>query len=231
MAANFMALVRSLEGDVKDPPLFKGDVLSGMRRLPYFPIEEEDQKHMWEKLQDQFADIRDNKKLIVVNADPGRFIPVRGWPIGHYVELIETIISRFPEACIVLIGLDGCKSNETIMRAVKSQRCINFAGQTRNLKELMVLYSIATIQITNDSGPAHFASLLPIDNYVFFGPETPNLYKPVGENVTTFYSNYSCSPCVTAFNHRDTRCTNNLCLQSISTETVFSVLEQKLKEL
>ena len=41
---------------------------------------------------------------------------------------------------------------------------------------LMVLYTMCEILVTNDSGPAHFASLTPINVVTLFGPETPDLF-------------------------------------------------------
>ena len=50
---------------------------------------------------------------------------------------------------------------------------------------------------------------------VFFGPETPALYRPIADpdRCHVLYSHYACSPCVTAFNQRRTECTDNVCLE------------------
>ena len=41
------------------------------------------------------------------------------------------------------------------------------------LRQLLVLYTRSEILVTNDSGPAHFASLTAIHVVTLFGPETP----------------------------------------------------------
>jgi ADP-heptose:LPS heptosyltransferase len=101
---------------------------------------------------------------------------------------------------------------------------INLAGKT-TLRELLILYTLADVLVTNDSGPAHFASLTDIHSIVLYGPETPKLFGALGRNSHALYAKLACSPCVNAFNHRFSPCTNNLCLQSISPDEVYAKLK------
>ena len=59
-----------------------------------------------------------------------------------------------------------------IVEQVGSDRCFNLAGRT-TLRQLLVIYELAEVLVTNDSGPAHFAALTPIDVVTLFGPENP----------------------------------------------------------
>ena len=88
--------------------------------------------------------------------------------------------------------------------------------------ELITLFHSASLLITNDGGPGHFASLTPIPTIIFFGPETPALYAPLDEKSVSLYVPLPCSPCLTAYNHRNSPCDgNNACLQAIGPEEVF----------
>ena len=71
----------------------------------------------------------------------------------------------------------GCAS------AIGAERAVSFAGQT-TLRELLTLYTIADVLVTNDSGPAHFASLTPVHTVVLFGPETPRLFGSLAPATT-----------------------------------------------
>ena len=102
---------------------------------------------------------------------------------------------------------------------IGSDRCVNFAGKLK-LVELPVLYSISRLMITNDSGPGHFSAITDMPTLVLFGPETPALYGSLG-NSEAIYAGLACSPCVSAWNHRNTPCKDNVCLQAISVEQVF----------
>jgi ADP-heptose:LPS heptosyltransferase len=116
-------------------------------------------------------------------------------------------------------GVDWAATHE-VHQALAQERCIQFTGQT-TFPELMDLFSIGHLLLTNDSGPAHFASLTLIHNFVFFGPETPRLYRPLSKNTHILYSDFPCSPCLTAYNHRNTPCRDNQCLQVISVDSVY----------
>ena len=96
--------------------------------------------------------------------------------------------------------------------------------------ELITLLHSASLLITNDGGPGHFASLTPIPSIIFFGPETPDLYGPLGEKAVCFYESLPCSPCLTAYNHRKSPCDgNNVCLKAIGPEEVFEKACELLK--
>lgn len=84
--------------------------------------------------------------------------------------------------------------------------------------------------LSKDSGPALFAAVTNMQTYTIFGPETPLLYGPLG-NSTYIYAGISCSPCVSAANHRKTSCQDNVCLQVLDPEQIFDVLRPSLMKL
>ena len=104
---------------------------------------------------------------------------------------------------------------------------ISVAGKT-TLRDMLVLYSLADVLITNDSGPGHFASTTDIHNIVLFGPETPQLFGPLGENRHVVYAQLACSPCVSPYNHRFSPCTNNVCMQTITVDDVYREVAMSL---
>jgi ADP-heptose:LPS heptosyltransferase len=117
-----------------------------------------------------------------------------------------------------------------ICDALGSSRCINLAGETA-FRELIDLYNIAHLLVSNDSGPPNLASLTDIKTLVFFGPETPACYKPLGENVEALYADFLCSPCVSAYNHRKSSCRDNRCLKAITVDEVVKKIESLLPRL
>ena len=118
-------------------------------------------------------------------------------------------------------------SAEEIGRAIGKRRVVSLAGKT-SLRELMTLYTLADVLITNDSGPSHFSSLSDIHTIVLFGPETPELYGGRGENTHILWAGLACSPCVNVFNHRFSPCINNRCMQAISVNDVFTKIQEYL---
>ncbi len=74
------------------------------------------------------------------------------------------------------------------------------------MRQLLVLYHLADVLVTNDSGPAHYATITPIDVVVLFGPESPTIFGPVSPRSHHLWAELPCSPCVTAFNNRLSPC-------------------------
>jgi ADP-heptose:LPS heptosyltransferase len=159
--------------------------------------------------------------LILLNPNASDLLPLRRWPAVRYVELARRLLERYPE---LFIGFTGAPSeaepNNQLARAVGSSRVIPLAGKT-TLRQVLVLYTRSEILVTNDSGPAHFASMTPIHVVTLFGPETPALFAARSPNTIVLWAGIACSPCVNAYNNRQSVCRNNLCMQAITVDDVF----------
>jgi len=159
--------------------------------------------------------------LILLNANCGDLLPLRRWPTERYVELAKRLLDRYPT---VRVALTGAPSEAVQVAAVAEQigsdRCYSLAGRT-TLRQLLVVYCLAEVLVTNDSGPAHFSALTPIDVITLFGPETPKLFGARTPRSHVFWEGLACSPCVNAFNGRTSACTNNACMQRIDVDRVF----------
>jgi len=118
------------------------------------------------------------------------------------------------------------KTSELINK-LDNDRIINLCGKT-SIKELLNLFDIGKALIINDSGLSHLASLTTIKQFVFFGPETPNIFAPLTKNAHIFYSKLPCSPCLSAYNHRKSCCKSNECLKIIAPSESYCAIEKYL---
>jgi ADP-heptose:LPS heptosyltransferase len=177
-------------------------------------------------LNDHAVFARDSHRVLLYVS--GGALPIRAWPEAHYIELARELLKR---GCTVgLIGLpEDTPQAQRVLEALQHPACRDLTGYTRNLHELLMLFHQADLLITNDGGPGHFASLTPIQTLVFFGPETSRLYGPISERATVLESGMACSPCLSAYNHRDSFCDgDNRCLQVIEPAQVLSLALQRL---
>src|SRR5213595_3340587 len=159
--------------------------------------------------------------LILLNPNASDLLPLRRWPPLRYVELARRLLERYPELFIVFTGAPAeAAPNNQLADEVGSDRVVRLAGKT-TLRQLLVLYTRGDILVTNDSGPAHFASMTPIRVVTLFGPETPALFAARSANATALWAGIACSPCVNAYNNRQSVCRNNLCMQAIAVDDVF----------
>lgn len=162
--------------------------------------------------------------LILLNANAGDLLPLRKWDERNYAELAHRLLREFPGLCVAFTGSpEEAAPIETLARTVDSPRCLCMAGRT-SLRQLLVLYGLAEVLVTNDSGPAHFAALTDIDVVTLFGPETPQLFAAPGPRSHPLWAGIACSPCINAFNNRQTRCRDNVCMQAITVGQVFDLV-------
>jgi ADP-heptose:LPS heptosyltransferase len=231
MSKNFIALANALIEGKGEIPLSKTFISDDETLLHKVTIGEPAREIMRRKIKEVFSSYDAGRhRIVLFNANASDLLPIRRWPREYYVALAGTILDRYPETVILLTGgREDREWLEVISLSVRHERCINFAGQTQ-LAELPALYSVSTFMLSNDSGPPHFASVTDMPMFVFFGPETPNLYCPLG-NATPIFAGLACSPCVSAANHRKTACSNNVCLQGISPEWVFDIIRPILDEV
>ncbi|MFM1846840.1 MAG: hypothetical protein RL417_314 [Pseudomonadota bacterium] len=226
MAYNFMALVHALEADQADAPLLKKDVRPMLQPLPRFEATPQEHADMVAVVKELYPAFSEESELIIFNPDPGDALPIRGWPMESFDELARRLLDRNPRAVIGVVGLGRSKSYAERLKhatagAGREGRCIDLTGRTRSLRELLAILKFSTMLITNDSGPAHMAALTDIKVITIFGPETPALYGPLGPNAANIFAHFSCSPCLSAANHRHTICQDSKCLKAISVEEVY----------
>ena len=92
----------------------------------------------------------------------------------------------------------------------------------KRMQELISLFSISKVIVGHDGGLIHLASLTDIFIIALYGPETPLLYEPLSKNKKIIYKKFSCSPCLSAYNHRNSICKNNKCMQAIGVNEVYN---------
>jgi ADP-heptose:LPS heptosyltransferase len=167
------------------------------------------------------GDRAETGSLLLLNPNAGDLLPQRRWPLPRYVQLAKLLLEQYPEICIGFIGSpDEAATVQELTTAVGSPHCVSLAG-TLSIAELPDLYAHCRLLVSNDSGPAHIASLTTTPTVVLFGPETPLLYRPLGK-ARPLYAALPCSPCVNAANQRRCGCANNLCMQAISVDSVLA---------
>jgi len=221
---NFYNLLYSLTAPFEEYPKLKKHI-EDIPFVPHIASSEDAMKSILSKLQTENPEIREDSKLIIFNPNAG-ILPIRAWPLEKYCELAKRLI-ELDATFIVIMGVNEAAKDAETIRKIAPKKIIDLTNKT-TLREIIDLFNISDVLVTNDSGPAHFASLTPITNIVFFGPETPQLYGPLGENCHALYTDFGCSPCVSAFNHRKTTCKDNQCVKAIPVDTVYDLVVKNL---
>jgi len=221
-SAAFMGLVLTLFADPSDEPHYRGRIDPRDLSLPKYSPTANDISSVRRKLETAGIQGAKNESLIIVNPNSSDIFPLRKWPLDNYAELCRRLLRDLPQCWLVITGVSSEQADARyIMERVRSPRCVDFTGKP-NFRELLALYSMTKVMVTNDSGPAHFASLLQLPTVVLFGPETPRLYAPLGDWHKDIYANYACSPCVSVYNGKNSPCRENRCLKAILVDEVLT---------
>lgn len=224
LSHQFLTMVAALESSTV--PVAKQQPAPDPCVPPLLDFVEQEQELVAAQLQEDFPAVRD-KPLVLVYPSGG-ILPIRAWPIEHYNRLCRKLLDEG-----YAIGVIGMKADQTVAQAIvdhcQSPACINLAGYTRSVRQLLALFHRASLLVTNDGGPGQFAALTPLPTITFFGPETPQLYQPLGRNGYSFFLSLPCSPCLTAYNHRNSPCDgDNQCLKLITPEQVLAKAREML---
>lgn len=167
--------------------------------------------------------------LVLLNANASDLLPLRRWPSQRYVDLARRILAHNDSIHVAFTGAPSEAEPVTeLVRRVGSERCFSLAGKT-TLRQLLVLYTLADLLVTNDSGPAHFATLTPIQVIALFGPETPARFGARSNRTRLLWKSLRCSPCVSAENNRLSPCDDNRCMQQITVDEVFQHAVEMLR--
>jgi ADP-heptose:LPS heptosyltransferase len=227
-AKAYHLLVAALDAAPEDLPLLKLPVEGFEETAPTFAPAEEETLRVRGILAQSFRGPVDGP-IILLNPNASDMLPLRKWDTQNFISLGRRILQEIPNSCVVITGAPSEReSAEMVCREISSNRAVCLAGKT-SLRELLVLYTLADVLVTNDSGPGHFASMTDIHSIVLYGPETPRLFGAIGGFSHIIHSGLACSPCVNVFNHRFSPCRNNLCMQSISVEQVYDVVKHCLQ--
>jgi ADP-heptose:LPS heptosyltransferase len=231
IAKNFIALINALLSSKEEIPYSKTLIGDEEISLAKVNIVSEKKKTIQDIVFNCTSEFNTGKnKIILINPNASELLIQRRWPQPNYVRLIKMILDKCSQAVVLITG-DPHEREEVqrLKENVQNDRCVNFAGKV-TFAQLPLLYSISEFMVTNDSGPAHFAAITDMPTFVIFGPETPALYGSLGKT-TPIYAGLACSPCVSASNHRKTACMDNVCLQVIKPDRVFTAILPDLEKI
>lgn len=225
ISKSYLSMLETLGSSYKITPELGVTVNVSKSDIPRYIASEENKKQAWRRLRKH--GVKEGMKLLLVNSGEGN-ISLREWPLENFVVLSQMLLKE-KSNCLLFLGTQGAAQKASLIcRKLGEERCVNLTGET-TLPELLDIFNIAEALISNDCGLAHLASLTAIKKFIFFGPESPQIYAPLGDNTHILYSSLPCSPCLSALNHRSTKCQDNLCLKTLSPEKVFNLIQENTK--
>lgn len=219
LSHQLVALVDSV--DSGDGPVSKGSQAPGSFDPPEFVAEPGEVEREVAALERDHPPVSGRRLVLVYPS--GGLLPIRAWPEEHYAALARGLLGDG-----VAVGIIGMSEDRALAERLRAAcgddpRCINLAGYTRSVRHLLCIFHRASLLVTNDGGPGQFAAMTPVPTIVFFGPETPTLYRSWSPHAYAYFTGLACAPCLTAYNHRTSACNgDNQCLKRILPTEVLS---------
>jgi ADP-heptose:LPS heptosyltransferase len=222
ISAQFLTLARAI--DSATVPRSKLPVMVQTKPPPHVQLDAALITNIEARLATDFPAIA-GKPLVLIYPGGG-ILPIRAWPLASYTALCNGLVTDGCAVAVIGLKEDQALARElvaSVQAADSTSPVIDLTGYTRSIAELLALFHKASLLVTNDGGPGQFAALTPIWTVMLFGPETPSLYAPLTPHCYSFYSQWPCSPCLTAYNHRSSFCDgDNQCLKVIAPEAVLA---------
>ena len=224
----YFTLAKLLEEPESVEPSLKKVVASQIKNRLRIEIPENEQETLKQRLQREIPAFS-LKKIVLLNANASDIVPLRKWSLDNFVELAKRLLEN-SEITVVLTGSpEEQEACADLALKIDPDRVINFAGKT-TFKELITLYSLSDLLVTNDSGPVHFASTTNLPVIALFGPETPRIFGPMSPHAKVISLGLACSPCISVFNQKKSSCTDNQCMKQITVEMVIQETQKILRK-
>jgi ADP-heptose:LPS heptosyltransferase len=171
-----------------------------------------------------------NEKIILINPNAGKDLAtkIRKWPDQYFSELSDLLIKKLARDYIIIYLGGNNEEKEMvkhIINSIKNQnhmKVLNLAGEL-NLTELLVLFNMADLFITIDSGPMHLAALSRVPIIGLFFGDTPVLFGPLTEKYKIVFNNAYCQPLYTVYNGKRALVDDNILARAIKPEQVFNL--------
>jgi heptosyltransferase II len=188
----------------------------GLRTLPAeikLAVSEDERSGFRRKLASLGVD--PDKKMAVL-APGAAYGSAKRWPAAKFAEL-SRLLRDHGDAEVVLVGSAGDKALIEEILSPPSRRMLSLAGTT-SLRELLAVLSLASVVVSNDSGPMHMANALRIPVVGIFGPTDPRVTAPFHSPSTVVKKEeIPCWPClyrICPFDHR--------CMTRLTADDVFA---------
>ncbi len=185
-------------------------------------VADEARHQLFEKL----PALKDIAGPIVILVPGGAFGPSKCWLPERFAETADRLIDQYKATVIVSVAANDAE------RRIARQICdtaghplINLGEHPLNLGQLKALFALASLVITNDTGPRHIAISLKRRVVTLFGPNDPAWTDTGYDKETWIVADVPCAPCAKP------QCPmpDHICMKSITVDRVCTAASEHLE--
>jgi len=171
------------------------------------------------------AGIREVDDVVVLHPGSSENLTLRRWPPERFAELGDRIAGRLGCRVVISGGAAEVHLADSVTGLMK-QRAVNAAGRL-TLRGFAALCESARFVVSNDTAAVHIASAMGTPVVGLYGPNTPFLYGPLGEDDLVFYKELPCSPCLCNLTSKMSDCREARCMDEIGVGEVFEAIRAR----
>jgi heptosyltransferase-2 len=159
-------------------------------------------------------------------------IALKRWDVDRFAAVADVLASRYG-ARIVFTGVGSEESalvDEALRRMQQRERALSACDRI-SVGELIALLDAARFVVSNDTSVMHLTGLVGTPVVAFFGATEPRIYGPRGDDDLVFYKSLFCSPCLSNYNLKMSRCVNPVCMRAITVDEVRRGIAARFPEI
>jgi heptosyltransferase-2 len=169
------------------------------------------------------AGLRTGQPIVVLN--PGAsFGPAKRWLPERFADVADRLVERRGAAVFVSCGPKEIDTARAIARQMSRPATV-LANPVMRLGPSKALIRRASLLITNDTGPRHFANALGTPVVTIFGPTDPQWTATESPTERSLTVNVHCGPCMKRNCPLDHRC-----MTRVTSEMVLAQAQALLAE-
>ncbi len=155
-------------------------------------------------------------------------IALKRWSVDRFAALADHLVEqRGVQVVFTGQGAEEAALVEEARSAMRHGASAISACDRLSVRELVALLEAATFVVSNDTSVMHLTGLVGTPVVAFFGPTEPRIYGPRGERDLVFYKGLFCSPCLSNYNLKMSRCIDPVCMRAISVDEVVRGIEAR----
>lgn len=186
--------------------------LSRRMELATTPSDEQQLSAFWQK-----HPTCDSSNYVVLNTG-GAFGAAKDWPIEHFVELARRIVSELDATVLIVCGPNERTTAAHIVSEVAHPRAVSLANERSSIGLTKVAIRHASLLVTTDSGPRHFAAAFDVPTITLFGPTHIAWSETFYPQAVHLQLPVACGPC----QQRTCPLKHHRCMRDLSVRHVFA---------
>jgi heptosyltransferase-2 len=164
-----------------------------------------------------------DERMVCLNTG-GAFGPAKNWPVSHFAKVARRLAEESETRVLVVCGPRERDAAREIVQLAAHPMVVSLAEQELGIGLTKVCVRRATLLITTDSGPRHFAAAFGTPVMTLFGPTHIAWTRTQHPRAWHLFHPVPCGPCQRPVcpegHHR--------CMRDLTPESVFRVAQDIL---